>query len=107
MPKTAKRTAVVGRRYVHSHGQMCLELVRLRRGLYILARNGQIRDARKKLTTEQAAEHLDGMQIRSGFGADEDTGTVDVHDDGRLSVRWDSLVVTPFSAKEIDDLRAI
>lgn len=98
------KTVVVGRKYIIQSGQTCVELLRLGKGLYILAYNGQIRDARRKLSLDEAAEEIDGMKIRAGAGEDEDTGTVDRREDGKLSVRWDSLVVTPLDAREIDNL---
>lgn len=98
------KTTTVGRKYIQG---ACIELLRLRKGRYIVARNGQVQDGRRKLNLTQAAEAIDGMKIRAGQGLDEDTGTVDRSTDGSMSVRWDSLVVTPFSAEEIDNLRGL
>ena len=45
----------IAKKYIRTGaGQILLEMVSLKRGKYIVARNGQISDARKKIGREEA-----------------------------------------------------
>ena len=50
------KTNVVASKYIRVNGQDLLEILSLGRGKYIIARNGQITDARKKITRHQVDE---------------------------------------------------
>lgn len=101
------KTKVIAKTYVRENGQVLLEIVDLGRGKYIVTRNGQVQDARRKLTRTEAmalaAEWATGisvgMRVEGGEGEDHDTGIVDSIDGETAIVRWDSHVVTPCPVK--------
>lgn len=58
---------VIASKYIIENGQVLLEIVSLGRGKYIIARNGQIEDARRKLTRPE----VDGILQDSDWVARE------------------------------------
>ncbi len=59
------KTETLARKYVIANGQETRELVRTD-GIYHIARNGRIEDARDQLTPEQAREWYDHAAYQIG-----------------------------------------